>query len=74
MNITKYADDNTPYVTANDVDSLIASLEETSKSLLTQFDYNLMTSNADKYHLLISSNEKVSIKTGSHEIAKTKQY
>ena len=35
MNITKYADDNTPYVTANDVDSLIASLEETSKSLLT---------------------------------------
>ena len=33
-----------------------------------------MTSNADKYHLLISSNEKVSIKTGSHEIAKTKQY
>ena len=33
-----------------------------------------MTSNADKYHLLISSNEKVSIKTGSHEITKTKQY
>ena len=35
MNITKYADDNTPYVTANDIDSLIASLEETSKSLFT---------------------------------------
>ena len=27
-----YADDNTPYATANDIDSLIASLEKASKS------------------------------------------
>ena len=30
--------------------------------------------NADKCHLLISSNDKVSIKIGSHEIANTKRY
>ena len=30
--------------------------------------------NADKCHLLISSNEKVSTKIGSHEIANTKRY
>ena len=32
-----------------------------------------MKSNADKCHLLVNSNEKVTIKTGSHEIADTKR-
>ena len=72
MDIANYADDNTPYATANDIDSLIASLEEESKSLFTWFDSNLMKSNADKCHLLVTSNEKVTIKIGSHEIANTK--
>ena len=68
-----YADDNTPYATANDIDGLIASLEEFSKSLFTWFDNHLMKSNADKCHLLVSSNEKVIIKIGGHEIANTKR-
>ena len=71
--IANYADGNTPYATANDIDSLIASLEEASKSLFTWFDNNLMKSNADKCHLLVSSNEKVIIKIGSHDIANTKR-
>ena len=62
-----------PYATANDIDSLIASLEEVSESLFHWFDNNLMKSNADKYHLLVSSNGKVTIKIGSHEIANTKR-
>ena len=73
MDIANYADDNTPYATANDIDSLIASLEEALKSLFISFDNNLMKSNADKYHLLVSSNEKVTIKIGSHEIANAKR-
>ena len=32
-----------------------------------------MKSNADKCHLLVSSNEKVTIKIGSHEIVNTKR-
>ena len=48
-------------------------LEETSKPLFTWFDNNLIKSNADKCHLLVSSNEKVTIKIGSHEIANTKR-
>ena len=32
-----------------------------------------MKNNADKCHLLVSSNEKVTIKIGSHEIANTKR-
>ena len=73
MDIANYADDSTSYATANDIDSLITSLEEDSKSLFTWFDNNLMKSNAHKCHLLVSSNEKVTIKIGSHEIAKTKR-
>ena len=71
--IANYADDNMPYATANDIDSLIASLEEASKSLLIWFDNSLMKNNADKCHVLASSNEKVTIKIGSHEIANTKR-
>ena len=73
MDIANYADDNTPYATANDIDSLIVSLEEASKSLFTWFENNLMKSNADKCHLLVNSNEKVTIKISSHEIANTKR-
>ena len=72
IDIAKYADDNAPYATANDIDSLIASLEEASKSLFIWFDNNLMKSNADKFHLFVSSKEKVTIKIGSHEVANTK--
>ena len=71
--IANFANDNTLYATANDIDSLVASLEEASKSLFTWFDNNLMKSNADKCRLLVSSNEKVAIKIGSHEIANTKR-
>ena len=73
MDIANYADENTPYATGNDIDSLIASLEETSESLFTWFDNNLMKSNADKCHKLVSSNEKVTIKIGSHEVVNTKR-
>ena len=69
--IANYDDDNTPYATVNDIDSLIALLDEVSKSLFTWFHNNLMKSNADKCHLLVSSNEKVIIKIGSHKIADT---
>ena len=73
MDMANYADDNTPYATANDIDSLIASLGEASKSLFTWFDNNLTKSNAGKCHLLVSCPEKVTIRIGSHEIANTKR-
>ena len=71
MHIVNYADDNRPYASASDIDSLIASLEEVSMSLFAWFDNNLMESNADKCHVLVISNEKVKVKIGSHEIVCT---
>ena len=68
MDTANYADDNTPYATANDIDSLIASLEEDSKSIFTWFENNLMKSNADICHLFVSSNEKVSIEMGAMKL------
>ena len=59
MDIANYADDNKPYATANDIDSLIASLVEASKYLFTWFGNNLLKINAEKCHFLVSSNEKV---------------
>ena len=70
--IANYANDNTPYATPNDIDNLIASLEEASKSLFTWFDNNFMKSSADKCHLLVSSNKKVTTKIDSQEIANAK--
>ena len=70
--IANYANGNTPYATASDTDKLIASLEKASKSLFMWFDNNFMKSNLDKCHPLVSSNEKIMIKIGSHGIANTK--
>lgn len=44
MDIANYTDENTPYATVNDTDSLIVSLEEDSEFLLIYFDNNLMKS------------------------------
>ena len=68
MDIANYADDNMPYTTANDIDSLIFS-----KFLFTWFDNNLMNRNVGKYNLLVSSNEKVTIKIGRHDTTNTKR-
>ena len=71
VDIANFEDVNTPYATDNYIDGLIDALEEASKSLFTWFDNNLMKSNAGKCHLLVSSNEKVTVKIDmlrSHQI------
>ena len=72
MDIENYADDNTQHTTANDIGSLIVSLEEASKFFSTWLDNNLMKSNDDKCRLLVSTKAKVKIKLGRQEIANSK--
>ena len=43
--------DNTPYVTAKDIDGVIASLENASNTLFKMFRGNLLKFNASKCHL-----------------------
>ena len=65
-----YADDNTPYVEANNIDEVITILENDS----IQFEWfsdNQMKANKDKCHLVISNNEKVSMKIDNIELENT---
>ena len=55
IDIANYADDNTPYAIADNIDDIIKSLEEASTALFQWFDNNLSKSNADKCRFLISS-------------------
>ena len=63
-----YADDNTPYVEANNVDEVITVLENDSIQLLKWFSENQVKASKDKYHLFITSDEKVSMKINNIEI------
>ena len=65
-----YADDNTPYVEANNTDEVITILENDSIQLFKWFSDNQMKVNKDKCHLFISNNEKVSMKIDSIELKK----
>ena len=55
VDIASYAEDNTPYVIADDINGVITSLETASKALFEWFENNLLKSNANKFHLLASS-------------------
>ena len=52
MDIASYADDNTPYMIADNVDDLITSIEQASNCLFEWFKNNLLKRNAEKYHLM----------------------
>ena len=56
-----YADDNTPYAEADNIDEVITILESESIQLFKWFSDNQMKANKDKCHLVISHNEKVSM-------------
>ena len=73
IDIANYADDNTPYTSSNDVNGLIKSLEEASKKFFKWFNDNLMKSNPEKCHLLVSTNDIVKISIGNFQIENTKR-
>ena len=66
--IASYADDNTPYVIADDINGVITSLEQTSKALFEWFENNLLKSNADKCHLLGSASDAVNLRVSEYDI------
>ena len=48
IDIASYADDSTPFTVENDIDNVIASLEQVSDALFNWFKNNRLKSNADK--------------------------
>ena len=68
IDIANYVQDNTPYVTAEDIDGVKASLENASNSLFKWFRDNLFKGNADKCHLLVNVKDEVNMKIGDFNI------
>ena len=66
--IVSYTDGNIPYVSANNVDRSFKSLEEASTKLLKWFIYNLIKSNANKCHSLVSANNTVNMRVENFDI------
>ena len=66
MDIASYEDDNTPNVAAGDTNGVTKSLENMSE--YEWFKINILESNADKYQLVVSFNENVSIRESEYEI------
>ena len=60
--IACYADDNTPYDFNFNLDNVTSNLEKSTNSLLNWCRENHMKANADKRHLLASSDESCSTK------------
>ena len=56
-----YADDNTPYVCSEIVNATLEKLEEVGKVLFEWFSNNFLKANADKCHLILSTDELFSI-------------
>ena len=68
IDIAGYADDSTPFIVENYIDNVIASLEQVSDALFNWFKNNPLKSNADKCHLLFSTNKPVGIEIGDYRI------
>ena len=57
--IMSYADDNSPYVCSKNVDVTLEKLEEVGKVLFEWFSNNFLKANADKCHLILSTDDEV---------------
>ena len=68
FDIASYPDGNTPYVSANNMDGVAKSLEEASTKSFKWFSDNLMKSNANKSHLLVSANSTINIRVENFDI------
>ena len=68
--VAHFADDNTPYLSAKNVDDVIESLERASASLFRYFENNVLKGNVDKCHFLVSTSQEVSLNVKSFKIKK----
>ena len=71
IEISSYADDNTPYIASDNPENVIKALENVSEKLLLWFKNNGMKANADKCHLILSTKDSLTALIGESEIQNT---
>ena len=62
------ANDNTTFLIEDDISCVIASLEKASKAFFEWFENYFLKSDADRYHLLLTYNNAVSIRVSEYDI------
>ena len=68
VDLASYTDDNTPYVTADNVDEAIDSLEQAANALFNGFKDNIFQENYDKCRLPVSPSNFFTMKIRGFEI------
>ena len=68
IDIAGYGDDTTPFIVENNIENVIASLEQVSEDLFNWFKNNRLKSNADKCHVLVSTNKSIGVNIGNYTI------
>ena len=53
IDIASYADNSTSFIVENNIDNVIASLEQVSDALFNWFKNNCLKNNVDKCHVLV---------------------
>ena len=66
--IMSYAEDSTPYVCSENIDVTLEKLEEVGKVLFEWFSNNFLKANADKCHLILSTDETFSFNVDNEVI------
>ena len=72
INIASYADDNTPYATGSDANSVIHDLENTASIMFNWFENNGMKANPKKSHLIVSETDEIEMKINNDQITSSK--
>ena len=52
----------------NNIDKIIASLEQFSDTLINWFKNNRLKNNFDKYHVIVNTNKPIRIKSGDYAV------
>ena len=68
IDLANYADDTTPYAYDLELDKVIESLEKNIDKLFHWFSDNFLKANPDKCHLLINTDENVTLKIKNETI------
>ena len=68
IDIESYADGSTPIIVENNIDNIIAALEQVSDALFNLLKNNRLKTNVDKCRVLVRTNKPVGIKIGDYTI------
>ena len=71
--IVTYADDNTPYASSSNLETLMNKIEESTNNLFQWFRNNHMKANTEKCNLLVTGNYEFSANTNKSEIKSSKK-